>query len=72
MKLIHPDSNLEIEVNPGDSAERYTSQGWREPAEDAPKGNASLAEWQDYARSKGMSDADIEGVSRDDLRAALT
>jgi hypothetical protein len=70
MKLIHPDSKQEIEV--ADSvASRYQLQGWRAPATDAPKGNASLEEWQDYARSKGFSDADIDGRTRDELRAAL-
>lgn len=69
-KLIHPDSKQEIDV--ADSVvSRYQSQGWREPADDAPKGNASLEDWQDYARSKGFGDADLEGRTRDDLRAAL-
>lgn len=33
-----------------------------------PGGNASLEEWQAYARSQGASDADLEGVSRNELR----
>ena len=33
-----------------------------------PGGNASLEEWQDYARSQGMSDADLENKSRNELR----
>ena len=70
MKLMHPDSKQEIEVS-DEMAYRYTSQGWREPAEDAPKGNAALVDWQDYARSKGLSDNDIEGSTRDELRSAL-
>lgn len=70
MKLIHPESSQEIEVAES-VASRYIGQGWREPATDAPKGNASLTEWQDYARSKGFDDADIEGKTRDELRAAL-
>lgn len=70
VKLMHPESRQEIEV--ADSvAERYESQGWRRPAEDAPKGNASLEEWVEYARSKGFSDTELEGKSRDELRAAL-
>lgn len=70
MKLMHPDSRQEIDV--ADSvAARYQSQGWREPATDSPKGNAPLADWQDYARSKGFTDADIDGRKRDELRAAL-
>lgn len=70
MKLMHPASRQEIEV--ADSAShRYLSQGWREPAEDAPKGNASLEEWRTYARTKGFGDDDLEGKTRDELRAAL-
>lgn len=70
MKLMHPDSKQEIEVSL-DAAWRYESQGWRAPADDAPKGNASLEDWQQYARDKGLAETDIEGASRDDLRAAL-
>jgi hypothetical protein len=33
-----------------------------------PAGNAATEEWQDYARSQGASDEDLEGLSRDDLR----
>lgn len=69
-KLIHPDSKHEIDVAES-VVSRYRSQGWREPANDAPKRNASLKDWQNYARSKGFDDPDIEGRTRDDLRAAL-
>ena len=69
-KLMHPDSDLEVDVNPG-SAPRYYQQGWREIAADAPKGNDSLSEWQEYALSKGFSDDEIDGQSRDQLRATL-
>lgn len=68
--LTHPESNQDIEVN-ADHVDKYLDQGWREKAEDAPKGNASLEEWADYARTKGFSDDDLEGKSRDELRAAL-
>lgn len=37
------------------------------PAE-APKGNASLEDWQDYARARGASPEDIDGLTRDELR----
>ena len=37
---------------------------------DAPGGNASADEWREYARTQGASDEDLEGLSRDDLRAA--
>lgn len=70
MKMMHPDSEQEIDVDPG-AAWRYESQGWRQIAADAPKGNGTLEEWQDYARNKGLTDDDIEGQSRDELRAAL-
>lgn len=33
-----------------------------------PAGNASLEEWQGYARSVGASDADLEGKTRNELR----
>ena len=33
-----------------------------------PAGNASTEVWQAYARSKGATDADLEGKSRDELR----
>lgn len=70
MKLMHPDSKQEIEVA-DEVADRYFSQGWREPADDAPKSSAPLSAWQDYAREKGFSDEEIEGKTRDELRAAL-
>lgn len=70
MKLMHPESKQEIDVNDG-SAWRYKSQGWREIATDAPKGNRTLEDWQAYAREKGFSDEDIDGRTRDELRAAL-
>lgn len=44
-----------------------------EPAEtelpSAPAGNASLEEWQGYARSLGASDDDLDGRTRNELRA---
>lgn len=70
MKLMHPESKQEIEVADV-VAPRYFAAGWRELADDAPKGNASLAEWQEYARTKGFSDDDLEDKTRDELRAAL-
>lgn len=33
-----------------------------------PAGNASTEAWQEYARSKGATDADLDGKSRDELR----
>lgn len=70
MKLMHPDSEQVIEV--ADSvAGRYASQGWRVPADDAPKATASLKAWQEYARSKGFTDEDLKGMKRGEIRAAL-
>lgn len=48
----------------------YTSDAVKaEPAKAAePAGNASLADWQAYARSQGASDDDIEDATRDELR----
>lgn len=70
MRLTHPDSKQDIDVPEG-AAWRYKAQGWREVASDAPKGNASLEDWQEYARGKGFTDDDLDGRSRDELRAAL-
>lgn len=71
MKMTHPDSDLVVEV-PAHAIATYESQGWREATPDAPKGNAPLAAWQEYARLKGFTDEDLEDKSRDDLRAALS
>lgn len=71
MKLTHPASTREIDVL--DSvAHRYMAQGWRPASPDAPKGNAALPEWQEFARSQGMTDEDLEGLTRDQLREALS
>ena len=70
MKMMHPASAQEIEVR-AEHAARYLAQGWRELAEDAPKAGAPLAAWRDYARSKGFTDDDLEGMKRADIRAAL-
>ena len=70
MKLMHPDSEQVIEV--ADSVvSRYKTQGWRVPADDAPSTRASLATWQEYARSKGFAAADLDGLTKAEIRAAL-
>jgi hypothetical protein len=33
-----------------------------------PAGNAGLEEWTAYARSQGATDADLDGLSRNDVR----
>lgn len=35
---------------------------------DKPAGNAGLEEWTAYARSKGATDDDLKGLSRNDVR----
>ena len=41
------------------------------PAEE-PAGNASLADWQAFALTQGMDEADVEDLTRDELREALS
>ena len=48
--------------------EPVAPNGERDDIVDPPAGNASLEAWQEYARSRGLSDADLVGKSRDDLR----
>lgn len=71
MKLTHPESDLAIEVDDR-NADAYLSQGWREATSEAPAGNASLEAWQAFALRQGMTEDDIEDLTRDDLRAALS
>lgn len=71
MKMTHPASDHVVDVIPA-RAEMYRQQGWREATPDAPAGNASLAAWQNFARTKGFEDAELEGKTRDELRAALS
>jgi hypothetical protein len=33
-----------------------------------PAGNASLEDWQEFARSQGATDADLDGMNRNALR----
>lgn len=37
-----------------------------------PAGNASLEAWQDYAKTKGATEEDVEGQTRDDLKATYS
>jgi hypothetical protein len=69
--MTHPASAQQIHVAPN-AVERYESQGWRKATPNAPKGNASLEDWQAFAREQGFTDDQIEGKSRDELRAALS
>lgn len=70
MKLMHPEGSQEIEVNEA-IVDRYVTQGWRPIAADSPRRNASLSDWQEYAKSKGFDDSDLDGMTRDQIRAAL-
>jgi hypothetical protein len=36
--------------------------------DEAPADNASLEAWQEYAKSQGASDDDLDGMSRNELR----
>jgi hypothetical protein len=69
--MTHPASAQTIDVNDA-HVDRYTEQGWRPATVSAPPGNASLSEWQDFARDQGFTDDQIDGKSRDELRAALS
>lgn len=40
--------------------------------ESRPKGNASLEAWQEYARTQGATDEDLDGATRDELRDRYT
>lgn len=65
--------------NPGDAVPVSHVEGGVVPASsvakaqlDEPAGNAALDVWQAYARSKGATDAELDGKSRDDLRTAYS
>lgn len=56
-----------------DAAEKaHTADAAKGEAGGAPKGNASLATWQDYARSQGATEEDLDGLTRDELRDRYT
>lgn len=71
MRITHPSAPLTLDVDEAVAA-RYVSQGWRPATPAAPKGNASRDEWAKFARSQGLKESDIEGRTRDELRAALS
>lgn len=65
-----------------DSLEHHLDQGMLEEvlvsdegvvsegsSDEAPAKSAPKADWEAYARSQGASDADLEGVTKDDLVA---
>lgn len=58
---------------PDDSAqEEVAPNGERDATVEPPARNASLEAWQEYARTQGLTDADLEGKHRDDLRDQFT
>jgi hypothetical protein len=74
---VHPDHVArfdELNVVPGEPAVQEPVLAVTEPvpAEDnsvpKPQGNAALEDWQEYARSKGATDADLEGKTRNAVR----
>lgn len=70
VSLVHPLSRQKITV--ADSrVPAYKDQGWRVAEPDAPSASATKADWVAFAKSRGFSDADIEGKTRAELRAAL-
>lgn len=56
----------EKQVSEGEATSDGTAEGAFDV--DRPGGNASLEEWQGYALAHGMTEDEIEGVSRNDLR----
>lgn len=71
MKLTHPDGDLVIDVA-DTQVDRYLTQGWRPATVDAPKGNAPKADWVAFAVAQGLDEAGLEGMGRDEIRAALS
>lgn len=70
MRLTHPTSEQVIEVR-DDVAGRYVQQGWRPATPGSPKASASKADWLAFAVSQGLDPVEAEGMTRDELRAAL-
>ena len=76
--MRHP-SLPKVSVNvPPDAVEVYERSGWQavpdEPPDDEtgvdlPKGNASRDEWWAYALGHGMTEDDVEPLTRDEIRA---
>ncbi len=79
--MRHP-SLPKVSVNvPPDAVEVYERSGWHlvpdEPPDDEtgvdlPKGNASRDEWWAYALGHGMTEDDVEPLTRDEIRAHFT
>ena len=52
---------------PGEAPEG-SANGAPSGAPEAPAGNASQVAWREYALASGASEADVEGLTRDELR----
>lgn len=39
------------------------------PADEKPAGNASGEAWAEYAKAQGKTDAELDGLGRDEIRA---
>jgi len=69
------DAEKELAAAPGENTSPTGSTGEivsLEAPSDLPKGNASLDEWAAYAKSQGMTDEELDGLSRDQLRERYT
>jgi hypothetical protein len=62
------DEGLIVEASEAVAVDERTAEPEQPAGDDKPAGNASLEDWQAYARSQGMADADLEGMSRNELR----
>ena len=68
MKMAHSDSpNHPVEVD-AERAALLKASGWVEQSADKPAGNASLAEWAEYATALGATEDDLHGMTRDEVR----
>jgi hypothetical protein len=66
--VVDPETDEIVDDTPGSWAEPEFPQA----GDRSPGGNGSLEQWQEYARSLGATDADLEGKTRNDLRDAYT
>jgi hypothetical protein len=74
-RFEHTETGVVVSVDDSKD-ERFASGPWKSAGgggssdsdSDVPAGNASLEDWQDYARAQGASDDDLDGKSRNDLR----
>ena len=82
--MTHPDLPDQPQLVDPDAVEVYERSGWQlvpdEPPDDEadlaggdlPKGNASRDEWWAYALGHGMTEDDVEPLTRDEIRDHFT